>query len=66
MAEAQERRRASEWFTVGMFAVGAAAFTTAFLIGNIEMPAALLAVAVLVVVSEHLNVNLYFEGGACR
>lgn len=62
MLKQPERHRAGDWYTVAVFAAGAAAFLAAFYVGSIELPAALLAVVLLVVVSEHLNVNLYFEG----
>lgn len=61
MPEPSLRGRA-EWFIVGVFALGAMAFTAAFFVRPIDDPAGVLALVTLTALSERLGVKLYFDG----
>ena len=55
-------RGRAEWFIVGVFALGSAAFTIAFFIRPIDDPAGVITLVGLTALSERLGVKLYFDG----
>lgn len=61
MSERPESGKA-EWFIVGVFALGAVAFTMAFFLRPIGDAAGVVALVALTALSERLGVKLYFDG----